>query len=507
MALNHPYIIYGIIKKNGVPQAGESVTVKNQSTNEQHTIQTDSEGKYIVTVTRTDWYPSGASSGDMIAVTALSITRSVQIDVANYPWGREVNINLITYALQDSLSFGDVFGRKFSVHRTKTEALQFQDGKNLKPKPVKAETLTFQDSFSRILSLYKTLTNTLVLSDTKFFTVSTVKTDVLSVGDLLAYTKVLHKLLSETLSLTDSETAKAGKVEAETLSLAETFTKVWTASRVKTETLSLSDSAAKTVGAVKSESLSLSDSFLKAFSKPLTETLTVQDVAAKAWSKHLTQTETLQLQDSFARTWIVYRTYTETLSLYDLIVRELFIGLIKKTLTETLYLGDSVVKKPWKSKVEILSFADSLTRLWTVHRVLSDTLTLQDSLVKTQALHKVLTDNLMLNDVILRSLIGGLIKKELVETLRLGDVQPVFALSKVLTDTVAFQDSFSRKWVLARVLTDTLVFGDSVSASMWAPIYGVMSLKPLDTDMTLYEILAELDLYFLRSVLNVKEKA
>jgi len=500
-----PYVIYGVVKQDGTPVQDQSVTVKNISKNEQYIVQTDNEGEYAVDLGDQTKFPSGYSNGDSITVTCWGVERSGTVDTST--WGERFDFNKLTKLLQENFNLADSMAKTADYYRSLQESLNLQDQKIKSVTATKTETLTLQDSLSRVWTIQRTKTETITFQDSKAAAVSKTKSETLSLSDVISYYKLLHKTLSEGLTLSDSKTFTVSKIESEALSLAETFAKVWTVSRVKTETLSLSDSAAKNVRAVKSESLSLSDSFLKALAKLLTETLTVQDVLAKTWSKHLTRTETLQLQDVFSKTWTIYRIHTENLSLYDLIIRELFIGLIKKTLTETLSLGDSVAKKSGKIQVETLSFADAFSRVWAAHKILTGTLTLQDSLAKTQMLHKVLTDTLTLNDVILRSLIGGLIKKELVETLQLGDVQPVFALSKVLTDTVAFQDSFSRTWVLARVLTDTLVLSDSVSASMWAPIYGVMSLKPLDTDMTLYEILAELDLYFLRQVLQVKEKA
>jgi len=117
MALNHPYIIYGTVKNNGVPQASVNVTVKNETTNEQHTVQTNSEGKYIVTITRTDWYPSGASNGDNIKVITSFLEITTQVDTTNYPTGRRVDFNEISVSdsgsgadslqLQTNLSLND----------------------------------------------------------------------------------------------------------------------------------------------------------------------------------------------------------------------------------------------------------------------------------------------------------------------------------------------------------------------------------------------------------------
>ena len=96
MVLSYPYVIYGTVKKNGTLQANTDVTVKNETTNEEHTVQTDSEGKYIVTITRTDWFPSGASDGDQIKVLTSCAEATTQVDVANYPEGRRLDLNGFT---------------------------------------------------------------------------------------------------------------------------------------------------------------------------------------------------------------------------------------------------------------------------------------------------------------------------------------------------------------------------------------------------------------------------
>lgn len=435
MPLSHPYIIYGTIKQNGNLQANVDVTVKNQTTNEQHTVQTDSEGKYIVTITRTDWFPSGASEGDTIAITFSTTTKTVTVDTANHPWGIKVNFNTL----------------------------------------LKTETLSFQDLLS----------------------------------------KLLHKALQETLNVSDSKKIKPSKIQTETLNLQESFIKTWTIYKVLTTVLSLQDSRTVKPSLLTTETLNLSDAVVKALYKQLQNNLTLQDVFTKTWSKYLTQMETLQLQEVFSKTWSKYlaqtetlqfqdgfsktiqKTHTETLSLNDPIIRELFVALIKKTLTENLSLGDSAKKKTWKIQSETLLLSDSFNRVWSLARILTDILTLQDFYVKTRTLRKTLQDTLTLNDIILRSIISGLIKKELMETLQFSDQQPTFSLTKILTDMLTFQDRFNRTWFLARTLTDTLVLNDSVSSSMGVPFYGVL---------TLYEILADLDLYFLRQILNVEEK-
>ena len=60
------YVIYGVVKKNGVLQASENVTIRNDTRSEEHTVQTDADGKYSITLTRTDWFPSGCYDGDII---------------------------------------------------------------------------------------------------------------------------------------------------------------------------------------------------------------------------------------------------------------------------------------------------------------------------------------------------------------------------------------------------------------------------------------------------------
>ena len=112
MALSHPYVIYGTIKQEGVAQSGATVTVLNSTTSETHDVSTDASGYYNVTITRTDWYASGASNGDVINVTALTKTRSVTVNDTAYPWGIEASIDLYvrvtTYATDVLLKKLDV---------------------------------------------------------------------------------------------------------------------------------------------------------------------------------------------------------------------------------------------------------------------------------------------------------------------------------------------------------------------------------------------------------------
>ena len=87
------YVIYGVVKKNGVLQASENVTIRNDTRSEEHTVQTDADGKYSITLTRTDWFPSGCYDGDIIKVTSLNVTSQITIDIAIYPDKQKVDIN------------------------------------------------------------------------------------------------------------------------------------------------------------------------------------------------------------------------------------------------------------------------------------------------------------------------------------------------------------------------------------------------------------------------------
>lgn len=94
MTLTTPYTIYGVIKRDGVVQNAENVTVRNDTKAQEHTVQTNNVGEYNATITRTDWYASGCDNGDTIKITALGITKTIVINTTTYPWGMVANIGL-----------------------------------------------------------------------------------------------------------------------------------------------------------------------------------------------------------------------------------------------------------------------------------------------------------------------------------------------------------------------------------------------------------------------------
>lgn len=99
-----PYLIRGVVQKNGVDQVGVDVAIKNVTKSEEHTRKTDSNGKYWVDLGDSTKYTSGYSDNDSITVTvvALDIQKSTTVDIAILA-GRVININLIIVELTETV--------------------------------------------------------------------------------------------------------------------------------------------------------------------------------------------------------------------------------------------------------------------------------------------------------------------------------------------------------------------------------------------------------------------
>jgi hypothetical protein len=87
-----PFVVYGRIKKDGVLQAGENVTVKNISKNQQYTIQTNSAGEYTIDLGDTTKFSNGYSNGDTVQVSSIGCSKQFTVDTSK--WGEEVNISV-----------------------------------------------------------------------------------------------------------------------------------------------------------------------------------------------------------------------------------------------------------------------------------------------------------------------------------------------------------------------------------------------------------------------------
>lgn len=123
----YPYQIYGRVKKNGVPQSGIDVRVRNDATGDYDTVTTNAYGEYLVNVAN---FEHGYSDGDNITVTLLIdpiVEKSTYIDLTNHPDGREVLFfiyydvtppEIIIISPENGTYLGDSVSLEFTVNET-----------------------------------------------------------------------------------------------------------------------------------------------------------------------------------------------------------------------------------------------------------------------------------------------------------------------------------------------------------------------------------------------------
>jgi hypothetical protein len=119
MSSQAPFAIYGRVKKNGVNQAGVSVTVQNVTKNQSSSIMTDATGFYALDLADIARYSLGYSNGDIIrsscTIDGTYIYNQSTVDTALQ--GRELNLLLIIQEVTDSIGVSDFILRNktFSI--------------------------------------------------------------------------------------------------------------------------------------------------------------------------------------------------------------------------------------------------------------------------------------------------------------------------------------------------------------------------------------------------------
>jgi len=103
MSSQAPFLIYGHVKKNGVDQAGISVTVKDETNNESSVVVTNVNGFYAIDLGDITRYPSGYGITDNIkascTVEGAYIYKTTTVSTALM--GRELHLLLTTKEIDD----------------------------------------------------------------------------------------------------------------------------------------------------------------------------------------------------------------------------------------------------------------------------------------------------------------------------------------------------------------------------------------------------------------------
>ena len=270
------------------------------------------------------------------------------------------------------------------------------------------ETLTISDT--RFIQTNKNFFETIVLSGILFKNTSRLFSEVITIVDSI-FNQTL-KTFSEIVSVVDSVATQIIKTLnlSEILSLIESFITQSVFYRTFTETINIIDSLIRRTGKFFQETISVVDSIL------------AQIVFNKIFS------ETISIVDNLSKQAI--KTFNEVVSIGDLIIRN-----ISRTLSDGIYLVDSVTNKIFKSITlnEIINVVDNFRKM--MQKTFSEVISLADNLIKQFSFSRIFTETISVVDSL-----GNILNRVFSETLNIID-STVNLLSKSLVETINIVDS------------------------------------------------------------------
>jgi len=217
---------------------------------------------------------------------------------------------------------------------------------------------------------------TITLTDTIRKSVSRVLSDTANITDTVDKIKVAVKAILDTTTLTDSFLKTASKVMSETITATDILRR--SIGRTVSETITLLDSVIKSVGRAFTEIATITDAALSAIkvtAKALSDTVTFTDLYIKNIAKILGDAITFSdtLNKSFSR------LLSEITNLIDTVTPEKVSGLITKTLSDTVTMVDTLVKRTSKLFLETVGLTDSYIKQF--YRTYQEVITATDSLL------------------------------------------------------------------------------------------------------------------------------
>lgn len=204
-----------------------------------------------------------------------------------------------------------------------------------------SETTTITDSVAKLAS--KTLSSVIVVGDEIFKTVLLTKNETLVIVDSIQV--IFGKMLAETITIIDSIIKQTQKTLNETIIAGDTMTKNLTRSFI--EAITIIDEKILKLVRVLNEAIIVEDVFLKTANKVFTEGVAITDVVLK----------------------LLWRQFSETLTIVDNVV----VGVVGKTLYETISVVDAISRFLEKTFVESLAIVDyfKMVQSMTIDEIIS----------------------------------------------------------------------------------------------------------------------------------------
>lgn len=200
-----------------------------------------------------------------------------------------------------------------------------------------------------------------------------------------------------------------------------------------TETVTLVENVLKMPGKNLLEAVTLVENVLKQPQKVLLEAITLVETNLRQTGKNFL--ETITLAETFSRLSTSLRSFTETITLVEVFDVTL---IFTRAFTETIELIETTTAKiTAKVLTEIATLTDNVNTMATMFRQLLETITLEATIANVSTIFRSFTETI------------ALVEKDIVR-----------ATGKVITETLALQEIFSRMLIYGRSFTETITLAE-----------------------------------------------
>lgn len=410
-----PYPIFGRVYRDGVIQTGISITIRNDSKGEEETVTTNEYGEYVVDLGN---LPSGWNEGDIIKITCNGTTNIRKLNTALFPDGREVPVHLswrdVLSPLDSTLIIRKLFSRIYTEIARIIDSILIPEGRSHNPYPI----------FGKVYrgGIPQPDISVVVRNDTKAEEESVFTNQygeyVVDLGNLASgwmsndiikctCEGTIRKFNLNPILYPDGREIILIRDTVEALSLIPLIKK--STVRMFSDISSLTDAIKKSIYAVKNDVIELRASIVKALS-------------------------IIKIEVGIS---------------LDSVMISRFIGI----LSETINLIDSAIKNINISKIDLVTFIDSMMRIKHILRTYADNIKLFDTISRIKSIIITLTDSITQFDLI-NIIYIRIFTKELFDALKIIDIysRGTWNAYKAYIENINILDTINKSIIIKAII-------------------------------------------------------
>jgi len=335
----------------------------------------------------------------------IKVRKYVSPEPTHGSWGSEETSGGQTYyqTCVETTSLNDAISK--SISTIKTDGIGLSEQASRATAAVRGDTINLSELISKIIAILKQ--DNIITSDAIGKSISIKKSDIINLSE--AISKIIAILKQDNI-ITSDIILKSVAIE-------------------KLDGITLNDLISKYIQFTKSDNITLSDSIITQLILQviLEDSLQLLDELKKSAGKNIQ--EIISLQESINKYLQIIRT--EGITLSDAILTQLVLVL---SLTDTINIGDAIVKNAFIKKQDTINLIESISK--STHITRSDAITLIDYLQKLIYLAS-LAEALSLAEAISKGT-----HKQIEETISLADVYEIFKiLHIILEENITLDDT------------------------------------------------------------------